>query len=163
MNVPPLRVRADLVAGPPTPSMIDARAVHHIGIAVRSLDAHRSYYEGVLGARFEGVEEVSEQGVRVAFYAVGPPSAPVRLELLEPTREDAPVARFLDTRGEGLHHVAFAVDDIAPRLAALKAGGVRLVDEAPRRGSHGAQIAFLLPKAPGGVLTELYEPAPTRS
>ncbi|PAP76404.1 methylmalonyl-CoA epimerase [Rubrivirga marina] len=139
--------------------MIDARAVHHLGIAVRSLDAHRDYYERVLGARFEGVEEVPDQGVRVAFYAVGPPTAPVRLELLEPTRDDSAVARFLDARGEGLHHVAYAVDDIASRLAALQAGGVRLVDEAPRRGSHDAQIAFLHPTATGGVLTELYEPA----
>ena len=140
--------------------MIDARAVHHLGIAVRSLDAHRAYYETVLGARFEGVEEVPEQGVRVAFYAVGPEVAPVRLELLEPTRDDSPVARFLEARGEGLHHVAYAVDDLDGRLAALKAGGVRLIDEAPRAGAHGMAIAFLHPKATGGVLTELCEPAP---
>jgi methylmalonyl-CoA/ethylmalonyl-CoA epimerase len=138
--------------------MIAARAVHHLGIAVRSLDAHRDHYERVLGARFEGVEEVPEQGVRVAFYAVGPADAPVRLELLEPTRADSAVARFLDARGEGLHHVAFTVDDVEARLAALKAGGVRLIDEAPRPGSHDARIAFLHPKATGGVLTELYEP-----
>ena len=144
---------------PSSASMIDARAVHHLGIAVRSLDAHRAYYETVLGARFEGVEAVPEQGVRVAFYAVGPEGAAVRLELLEPTRDDSPVARFLEARGEGLHHVAYAVDDLAGRLAALKAGGVRLIDEAPRSGAHGMAIAFLHPKATGGVLTELCEPS----
>ncbi len=139
--------------------MIDARGINHIGIAVRSLDAQRAFYEGVLGARFEGVEEVPEQRVRVAFYALGPLEAPVRLELLEPTGPDSPIAAFLEKRGEGLHHVAYTVDDIAGRLAALTSHGVRLLDQAPRRGAHGARIAFLHPKASMGVLTELCQPA----
>ncbi|MBL0927289.1 MAG: methylmalonyl-CoA epimerase [Phycisphaerales bacterium] len=138
--------------------MIAARAVNHIGIAVRSLEAQRSFYEGVLGARFEGVEEVPDQKVRVAFYSLGPGDAPVRLEVLEPTSPDSPIAQFIEKRGEGLHHVAYTVDGIESRLAALKAGGVRLIDERPRPGAHGTRIAFLHPKASMGVLTELCEP-----
>lgn len=138
--------------------MIDARAVNHLGIAVRSIDAHRDFYETTLGARFEGTEEVPDQKVRVAFFSVGPAGAAVRLELLEPTSDDSPVARFIEARGEGLHHVAYTVDDIGARLDALKAGGVRLIDEAPRTGAHRTQIAFLHPKSSGGVLTELCEP-----
>ena len=138
--------------------MIEPRAVNHIGIAVRSIEAHRPYYEGVLGARFDGVEEVADQKVRVAFYSVGPEGHEVRLELLEPTAADSPVAQFLEKRGEGLHHVAYTVDDVRARLAALKEGGVRLIDEAPRPGAHHTEIAFLHPKASGGVLTELCQP-----
>jgi methylmalonyl-CoA/ethylmalonyl-CoA epimerase len=85
--------------------MIESRGVNHIGIAVRSLAAHRDFYERVLGATFEGVENVPDQKVRVAFYRLGPGSTPVRLELLEPTSEDSPVARFLEERGEGVHHI----------------------------------------------------------
>lgn len=139
--------------------MIEARGVNHIGIAVRSLDEHRDYYEGVLGAVYEGMEEVASQKVRVAFYRVGPESGGVRLELLEPTSADSPVARFIERRGEGVHHVAYTVDGIEARLEALKAEGVRLIDEAPRPGAHHTRIAFLHPKSSAGVLTELCEPA----
>jgi methylmalonyl-CoA/ethylmalonyl-CoA epimerase len=138
--------------------MIEAQGVNHIGIAVRSLDEHRDYYEKVLGAEYEGVEEVGSQGVKVAFYRLGPASSPVRLELLEPTREDSAVAKFLEKRGEGVHHVAYTVDDIETRLAELAEAGVALVDETPRPGAHDMRIAFLHPKATGGVLTELCEP-----
>jgi methylmalonyl-CoA/ethylmalonyl-CoA epimerase len=139
--------------------MIEARGVNHIGIAVRSLDAHRHYYEDVLGARYEGVEEVASQKVRVAFYRLGPAQSPVRLELLEPTADDSPVARFLERRGEGVHHVAYTVDGIEGRLRALAKGGIRLIDESPRPGAHDTRIAFLHPASTGGVLTELCEPA----
>jgi methylmalonyl-CoA/ethylmalonyl-CoA epimerase len=139
--------------------MIQAQGVNHIGIAVRSLDDQRAFYEGVLGARFEGEETVADQGVRVAFYALGPESNPVRLELLEPQSEESPVAKFIEKKGEGLHHVAYTVDDIESRLAALKSGDVRLIDETPREGAHQARIAFLHPKASKGVLTELCQPA----
>ncbi len=139
--------------------MIAARAVNHLGIAVKSLAAQRAFYEGILGARFEGEEVVPEQRVKVAFYALGGPDSPVRLELLEPTSPDSPIAAFIEKRGEGLHHVAYTVDDLPARLAALKAGGVRLIDEAPRAGAHHTRIAFLHPKASMGVLTELCEPA----
>lgn len=139
--------------------MIEAKGVNHIGIAVRSLAEQRAFYEGVLGATFEGTEEVPDQRVRVAFYRLGPAAAPVRLELLEPTSADSPVAAFIEKKGEGLHHVAYTVDSIAQRLAALSAGGVRLIDHTPRGGAHGAKIAFLHPKASLGVLTELCEPS----
>lgn len=138
--------------------MIQPRAVNHIGIAVRSIEAHRPFYEEVLGARFDGIEEVPDQQVRVAFYAVGPEGHEVRLELLEPTSEDSPVAKFIEKRGEGMHHVAYTVDDIRQRLGDLQRAGVRLIDEAPRPGAHHTQIAFLHPKSSAGVLTELCEP-----
>lgn len=143
---------------PNTDLGIQARGVNHIGIAVRSLDDQRSFYEGVLGAVFEGVEEVAEQKVRVAFYRLGAPGHEVRLELLEPTDPGSTVAAFIEKRGEGLHHVAYTVESIEDRLAQLKARGVRLIDETPRNGAHGARIAFLHPKASHGVLTELCEP-----
>jgi methylmalonyl-CoA/ethylmalonyl-CoA epimerase len=135
--------------------MINAKAVNHIGIAVESIGRHRGFYEDCLGATFETIEEVPSQKVRVAFYRLGD----VRLELLEPTEPASPVAAFLAKRGEGLHHVAFTVSDINERLAELKSAGIRLIDEKPRTGAHGAQIAFVHPKSAGGVLAELCEPA----
>jgi methylmalonyl-CoA/ethylmalonyl-CoA epimerase len=138
--------------------MIEAKGVNHIGIAVKSIDDSRGYYEGVLGARFEGVEEVADQGVRVAFYAIGPAGQEVRLELLEPMVATSPIAKFIEKKGEGLHHIAYTVSGIEGRIAALKAGGVRMIDEAPRDGAHGARIAFMHPKASAGILTELCEP-----
>lgn len=128
--------------------------INHVGIAVKSLAASIPFYRDVLGMVFEGTEEVAEQKVRVAFLAIGES----RVELLEPTDEDSPVARFLERNGEGVHHLAYQVEDLAGALARLKVQGVRLVDESPRRGAHGTQIAFLHPKASGGVLTELCEP-----
>jgi methylmalonyl-CoA/ethylmalonyl-CoA epimerase len=136
--------------------MTPARAVNHIGIAVRSIDAQRSFYEGILGAVFEGVETVADQKVRVGFFRVGD----VRFELLEPTDPSSTVAAFLDKRGEGLHHVALTVAGLEERLAELKQDGVRLIDEVPRPGAHHMRIAFLHPKSTFGVLTELCEPAP---
>lgn len=135
--------------------MINAKAINHIGIAVHSIVERRDFYEHILGADFEAVEEVPSQKVRVAFFKVGD----VRLELLEPTDPSSSVAGFLEKRGEGLHHVAYTVDDIDERLAELKEGGVRLIDETPRPGAHHTRIAFLHPKSSGGVLTELCEPA----
>lgn len=138
--------------------MINPKAINHIGIAVRSIDAQRPYYENVLGARFDGVEEVADQKVKVAFYSIGPEGNEVRLELLEPTSEDSPVAKFIDKRGEGMHHIAYTVADIQQRLDELKSGGVRLIDESPRPGAHHTQIAFLHPRSSAGILTELCEP-----
>jgi methylmalonyl-CoA/ethylmalonyl-CoA epimerase len=122
--------------------------INHLGIAVKSLEAAIPFYRDQLGMTYEGSEEVVDQQVRVAFLAVGES----RVELLEPTSPASPIARFLEKNGEGLHHVAYEVAD-------LKARGVRLVDEAPRRGAHGAWIAFLHPRASGGVLTELCQPS----
>lgn len=140
--------------------MIEAKAINHIGIAVASIDERRPFYEETLGARFEGVEEVADQQVRVAFFLMGAPGHEVRIELLEPTSPESPVARFIEKRGEGIHHVAFTVDDLAGRLASLKEAGIRLIDETPRPGAHHTRIAFLHPKSCGGVLTELCEPQP---
>lgn len=134
--------------------MINAKAINHIGIAVRSIAERRDFYEDILGADFEAIEEVPSQKVRVGFFKVGD----VRLELLEPTDPSSTVSAFLEKRGEGLHHVAYTVDDIEQRLAELKTGGVRLIDETPRKGAHHMQIAFVHPKSSGGVLTELCQP-----
>jgi methylmalonyl-CoA/ethylmalonyl-CoA epimerase len=140
-------------------TMIEARAVNHIGIAVRSLDAHRDYYERVLGAVYEGTEEVATQKVRVAFYRIGAADTGVLLELLEPTAADSPIAKFIDKRGEGVHHVAFTVEDIETRLAGLRENGIAVIDETPRPGAHHTRIAFLHPRSSAGILTELVEPA----
>ena len=135
--------------------MKTAKAVNHIGIAVKSIDEHRAFYEEVLGAEFEGIEIVEQQKVRVAFFRVGS----VKLELLEPTSEESTIAKFIEKKGEGLHHVAYDVENIEARLAELKANGVRLIDETPRMGAHHMRIAFLHPKSSAGILTELCEPA----
>lgn len=128
--------------------------INHIGIAVKNLEASLPFYRDQLGMTYEGSEEVAEQRVRVAFLAVGES----RIELLEPTTPDSPVAKFLEKNGEGIHHVAYQVADLQAALVELKQSGVRLIDERPRRGAHGASIAFLHPKATGGVLTELCQP-----
>ena len=138
--------------------MTRAKAINHIGIAVKSIDDHRAFYEETLGAVFDGIEEVPDQKVKVAFFLVGPPEHEVRLELLEPTSEDSPVAKFLEKRGEGFHHIAYTVDDLPARLAELNESGVRLIDESPRGGAHHQQIAFLHPRSTGGMLTEFCEP-----
>jgi methylmalonyl-CoA/ethylmalonyl-CoA epimerase len=130
------------------------KKISHIGIAVASIEQAAPFYRDVLGMEFEGTEVVAEQKVKVAFFAVGES----RIELLEPTADDSPVAKFLAKNGPGVHHVAYEVADLEQRLAALKAEGVRLIDEAPRTGAHNTRIAFMHPKASGGVLTELCEP-----
>jgi len=127
------------------------KKINHIGVAVKSIEAATLFYRDVLGMVFEGTEVVAEQKVKVAFFAVGES----RIELLEPTADDSPVAKFLEKNGEGTHHVAYEVDDLVATLERLKAAGVRLIDEVPRCGAHGTRIAFLHPKTSGGVLTEL--------
>ncbi|WP_432798237.1 methylmalonyl-CoA epimerase [Poriferisphaera sp. WC338] len=134
--------------------MIKAKAINHLGIAVKSIDEAREYYENVLGGEFEGIEEVAEQKVKVAFFKVGD----VRLELLEPTSEDSPISGFLEKRGEGIHHVAYTVDKIEERIAEIKEAGLRMINEEPRNGAHNSRIAFMHPKSSRGVLTELCEP-----
>lgn len=134
--------------------MTAVKAINHIGIAVRSIEEERSFFEETLGAVFEGIEEVPDQRVKVAFFRIND----VRLELLEPTDPASPIANFLEKRGGGLHHVAFTVENIEARIAELKQSGVRMIDEAPRPGAHHMRIAFLHPKSTFGVLTELCEP-----
>jgi methylmalonyl-CoA/ethylmalonyl-CoA epimerase len=131
--------------------MTPVKALNHVGIAVRSIEEQRPFYEGTLGAEFEAIEDVPSQKVRVAFFKIND----VRLELLEPTDPSSTVAKFLETRGEGLHHLAFTVENLEDRIAELKASGVRMIDEKPRAGSHHMQIAFAHPKSTHGVLTEL--------
>ena len=123
----------------------------HIGIAVRSIDDARVYR--VLGLDVSHVETVESQGVKTAFLSVGDSN----LELLEPMTADSPVGKFIDKRGEGIHHICFRVDDIESHLARLKAEGFRLINEAPVPGAHGCRVAFLHPAAGNGVLIELSE------
>ncbi len=127
------------------------KKINHIGIAVKNIETATPFYRDVLGMTFEGTEEVAEQKVRVAFLQIGES----RIELLEPTSPDSPVAKFLEKNGEGIHHIAYEVDDLEAALADLQAKDVRLIDQTPRKGAHGASIAFIHPKSSGGVLTEL--------
>ena len=127
--------------------------VDHIGIAVKNLEESLKFYTEVLGLHCEGVEVVEEQKVKVAFL----PCGDSELELLESTSPDGPIARFIEKNGEGIQHVALRVDSIEGALEALKEQGVRLIDEKPRYGAGGAKIAFLHPKATGGVLLEVSE------
>lgn len=131
-----------------------SRKISHVGIAVASIEEAAPFYRDVLGMEFEGTEVVAEQKVKVAFFVVGES----RIELLEPTGPDSPVAKFLEKNGPGVHHIAYEVTGLEQQLTNLKAAGVRLIDEAPRTGAHSSRIAFLHPKASGGVLTELCEP-----
>lgn len=131
------------------------KKINHIGIAVKNLEASIPFYRDILGMGLEGTEEVVEQKVRVAFLVVGES----RIELLEPTDPESPVAKYLEKNGEGVHHLAYEVDDLEVSLAQLTTQGVRLVDEVPRVGAHGTRIAFLHPRSSGGVLTELCQAA----
>ena len=126
--------------------------IDHIGIAVKNLAESSKLYE-MLGIASAGVEEVAEQKVRVSFFPVGDSE----IELLESTAPDGPVARYIEKNGEGIQHIALRVDNLEEALAELKAKGVRLIDEKPRYGAGGAKIAFIHPKATGGVLLELSE------
>jgi len=125
--------------------------INHIGIAVTSLEATLPFYRDNLSMPFAGIEEVPEQMVRVAMLQVGES----KIELLEPTSPDSPVAKFIEKNGPGIHHIAYEVADIEAAIAKLTSDGVRMIDANPRAGAHGTRIAFLHPKASNGVLTEL--------
>ena len=127
--------------------------VDHIGIAVKSIDDMKPLYSDLLGLHHTGSETVAEQKVTTAFF----PIDHTEIELLESTAADGPVAKYIESRGEGVQHIAFRVENIEEALAELKEKGVRLIDEKPRRGAGGAKIAFLHPKSTGGVLIELCE------
>ena len=127
--------------------------IDHIGIAVKDLEKGIANYEGILGLKCTGTEEIAEQKVRVAMIPVGD----INIELLESTAPDGPVARFIERKGEGFHHIAYRVSDIRAEIERLKERGVRLIDQEPRIGAHGAKIAFVHPKSTGGVLVELVE------
>jgi methylmalonyl-CoA/ethylmalonyl-CoA epimerase len=127
--------------------------IEHIGIATRGLDDALGFWRDALGLELQDVEEVAEQGVRVAMLPIGE----TRVELLEPTSEASPIAKFLEKRGAGIHHIAVRVDDIRATLARLKEQGLRLIDEVPRRGAGGCLVAFIHPSSANGVLLELVE------
>jgi methylmalonyl-CoA/ethylmalonyl-CoA epimerase len=127
--------------------------IEHIGIATESIEKALGFWRDALGLEVKHTETVEEQGVRVAMLPAGEP----RIELLEPTGPASPVAKFLEKRGPGIHHVAVRVTDIRAALARLKAGGARLIDEEPRTGAEGCLVAFVHPAASGGVLLELVQ------
>lgn len=123
--------------------------ISHIGIAVKDLDEAIKFYQS-LGLTLEAIEEVPSQKVKVAFFPVGA----TRIELLMPTSEDSPVAKFIEKKGEGIHHLALGVDDLPQALADAEAAEIQLIDKEPRLGAHGADIAFLHPKSTFGTLLE---------
>ncbi len=127
--------------------------IEHIGIAVKSLDEAIPYYEEILGLKCYSVEEVSDQKVKTAFFKLGD----TKIELLESTDPEGPVGRFIEKRGEGVHHIAFAVNNLNKNLEELEGKGIRLIDKESRKGAEGLDIAFLHPKSTFGVLTELCE------
>ncbi|HXK58929.1 MAG TPA: methylmalonyl-CoA epimerase [Acidobacteriota bacterium] len=135
--------------------MKSVQALNHIGIAVRSISEQIPFYRDVLGLEYEAEETIALQNVRVAFFRIGS----VRVELLEPTDPESALARFLEKRGEGLHHIAYTVEDLASRIEELKREGIRMIDAEPRPGAQQMKIAFLHPGSTHGVLTELCEPA----
>ncbi len=127
--------------------------IEHIGIAVKNLEESIKYYEEVLGLKCYNIEEVKDQKVKTAFFKVGE----VKIELLESTDPEGPIGKYVEKRGEGIHHIAFAVENIEEKLKKAEEKGVRLIDTAPRKGAEGLDIAFLHPKSTFGVLTELCE------
>lgn len=127
------------------------RNVDHIGIAVSSLESVVTFYKDTLGLQLHGFEEVPEQKVRVAMFPVGD----ANLEFLEPTSPESPIAKFIEKKGQGIHHIALHVEDLEAKLADLKSHGVRLIDEKPREGAGGKKIAFVHPASTGGILLEL--------
>jgi methylmalonyl-CoA/ethylmalonyl-CoA epimerase len=124
--------------------------IEHIGIAVNSLDESIPYYEKILGLTCYAIEEVVDQKVKTAFFKVGD----TKIELLEPTTDDSPIAKYLEKKGPGIHHLAFAMPDVDKALQEAEENGVRLIDKQPRSGAEGLEIGFLHPKSTGGVLTE---------
>lgn len=126
------------------------KKIDHLGIAVKSIESARSFYEEVLGLTCDGEEVVESQKVRTAFFRIGE----THIELLEPMSDESPIAKFLEKNGEGLHHVAYQTDNIEAQLESARSGNCRLVNETPVPGAGGKQVAFLHPKSTNGVLTE---------
>ena len=129
------------------------KKIDHIGVAVKNLGESLHVFKDILGMQYTGEEEVEEQKVKTAFLPVGESE----IELLESTSPDGAIAKFIEKRGEGIHHIAFEVDDLGEKLKELEKAGVRLIDKEPRYGAGGAQIAFLHPKSTNGILIELCE------
>ena len=133
------------------------RKIEHIGIAVKDLEASNALFEQLFGAPPYKTEEVASEGVRTSFFQSGPN----KIELLEATRPDSPIAKYLEKKGEGMHHIAFDVEDIHAEIARLQNAGFRLLNETPKKGADNKLIAFLHPKSSGGVLVELCQEAPS--
>ena len=127
--------------------------IEHIGIAVKNLEESIKYYEDILGFKCYSIEEVKEQKVKTAFFLVGQ----TKIELLESTDPEGSIGKFIEKKGEGVHHIAFAVKGLENALTEIETKGVRLIDKTPRKGAEGLDIAFLHPKSTHGVLTELCE------
>lgn len=134
--------------------MIQPKRISHIGIAVKDLKKAIQWYQEVLGLPFEGNEVVESEQVEVAFFPIGES----RIELLAALSEESAIAKFIEKYGEGIHHIAFEVSSIEERLKKLHQHGIQLINEKPKPGAHGMNIAFLHPKSTGGVLMELCEP-----
>jgi len=130
---------------------MEISVIDHVGIAVKNIDEALKFWESSLGVKCTGRETVDEQKVTTAFL----PVKDSEIELLEATSEESPIAKFIENRGEGIHHLALRVGDLEACLAELKAKGIKLIDETPRKGAGGAMIAFIHPKAAGGILIEL--------
>lgn len=129
--------------------------IEHIGIAVKDLDTAITYYENVLGLKCYAIEEVADQKVKTAFFKVGQ----TKIELLESTDPEGPIGKFIEKRGEGVHHIAFHVPELEDALKEVDENGIQLIDKQPRKGAEGMNIAFLHPKSTFGVLTEFCEEA----
>jgi methylmalonyl-CoA/ethylmalonyl-CoA epimerase len=129
--------------------------LYHVAVAVRNIDEAEKLYETALGLRVEHREVVEDQRVKTSMLV--PEKGGAAVELLEPLSEDSPISKFLDKRGEGIHHICFLVDDIEASLERLKREGVKLIDESPRPGAYNSRVAFIHPKAMNGVLIELAE------
>jgi len=127
--------------------------IEHIGIAVKNLDESIKFYENVFGLKCYAIEEVKDQKVRTAFFMIGQ----TKIELLESTEPDGPIGKFIEKKGEGIHHIAFATTNLKEALKSAEEKGIQLIDKEPRKGAEGLNIAFLHPKYTFGVLTELCE------
>lgn len=131
----------------------EPKKIAHIGIAVTNLEQSLPFYTETLGLSLEGVEEIESEGVKVAFLKIGES----RIELLEPLNDTSPIKRYIDSKGEGVHHIALEVDDIHDRVATFNANGIKMINEQPKRGAGDSLIAFIHPKAAHGVLYEMCE------
>lgn len=127
--------------------------IEHIGIAVKNLDEAIKYYESILGLKCYAIEEVKDQKVKTAFFMIGQ----TKIELLESTEPDGPIGKFIEKKGEGIHHIAFVASNLKDALSEAETKGIQLIDKEPRKGAEGLNIAFLHPKSTYGVLTELCE------
>ncbi|MCK4806578.1 MAG: methylmalonyl-CoA epimerase [Candidatus Aegiribacteria sp.] len=132
---------------------MSVKGIDHIGIAVKNLEESMPFYMDDLGLTFLGIEEVPSQKVRVAMFSVGES----RIELLEPTSEESPIAKAIEKRGQGVHHIAYSVESASGEIDSLKRKGIRMIDDTAREGAGGTRIAFIHPAASGKVLTELCE------